>query len=179
MDFVLFNKDKHGYDNVLVVIDRLSKESISIPCYKTTIAEEMASLFIYYVWRYFGPLDSIISDWGPQFVLAFWTEFCWLLGIKLKRSIAHYPQTDGQTEIMNQYLEQRLRPFVNYYQDNWSELLLIMDYAQLTLPHSSIGMSPFEARNGFKARTSFDWTTPESLAPELNSDRARQRVWLI
>jgi transposase InsO family protein len=179
MDFVSFNKDKHGYDNVLVVIDRLSKESISIPCYKTTTAEEMASLFIYHVWRYFGPPDSIISDRGPQFISAFWTEFCRLLGIKLKRSTAHHPQTDGQTEIMNQYLEQRLRPFVNYYQDNWSELLPMMDYAQLTLPHSSIGMSPFEARNGFKARTSFDWTTTESSAPELNSDRARQRVRLI
>jgi len=80
---------------------------------------------------------------------------------------------------MNQYLEQRLKPFVNYYQDNWSELLPMMDYAQLTLPHSSIGMSPFEARNGFKARTSFDWTTPELSAPELTSDRARQRVQLI
>ncbi len=57
---------------------------------------------------------------------------------------------------MNQYLEQRLKPFVNYYQDNWSELLLMIDYAQLTLLHNSIGMSLFEAQNSFKARTSFD-----------------------
>jgi len=111
--------------------------------------------------------------------LAFWTEFCQILGIKIKLSTAHHPQTDSQTEIINQYLEQHLKPFVNYYQDNWSELLPMMDYAQLTLPHSSIGMSPFEARNGFKARTSFDWTTPELSAPELTSDRARQRVQLI
>ena len=54
-----------------------------------------------------------------------------------------------------------------------------MDYAQLTLPHSSISMSSFEVRNGFKARTSFDWTTPESRAPKLTSDKARQRVQLI
>jgi transposase InsO family protein len=179
MDFVSFNKDKRGYDNVLVVVDRLSKESISIPCYKTTTAEEMASLFIYHIWRYFGPPESIVSDRGPQFISDFWAEFCRLLGIKLKLSTAHHPQTDGQTEIMNQYLEQRLRPFVNYYQDNWSELLPMMDYAQLTLPHSSTGMSPFEVRNGFKARTSFDWTTSESTAPGLNSDRACQRVRLI
>ncbi len=65
MDFNSFNKDKHGYNNVLVIIDHLSKESVSIPCYKTTTAKEMASLFIYYVWRYFGPLDSIILDRGP------------------------------------------------------------------------------------------------------------------
>ena len=65
MDFVLFNKDKHRYNNVLIIIDCLLKESISIPCYKTTTTKEMASLFIYHVWRYFGPLDSIISDCGP------------------------------------------------------------------------------------------------------------------
>ena len=49
MDFNSFNKDKHGYNNVLVIIDHLLKESISILYYKTTIAKEMASLFIYHV----------------------------------------------------------------------------------------------------------------------------------
>ena len=71
MDFVLFNKDKHRYNNVLVVMDYLLKESISIPCYKTTIAKEMALLFIYHVWHYFGPLDSIVLDQGLQFILTF------------------------------------------------------------------------------------------------------------
>jgi hypothetical protein len=79
---------------------------------------------------------------------------------------------------MNQYLDQRLRPFVNYYQDNWSELLPLMDYAQLTLPHSSLGtMSPYELLNGYPPRTSFDWTPP-SNAPantsiKLSQERAR------
>ena len=65
MDFNSFNKDKHRYNNVLVIMDHLLKESVSIPCHKTTTAKEMASLFIYHVWCYFGPLDSIISDYGP------------------------------------------------------------------------------------------------------------------
>ena len=89
-------------------MDRLSKESISIPCHKTTTAEEMASLFIYHIWRYFSPPDSIVSDCGLQFILTFWTEFCRLLSTKLKLLTVHYLQTDGQTEIMNQYLKQRL-----------------------------------------------------------------------
>jgi hypothetical protein len=59
MDFVSFNKDKHEYDNVLVIMDRLSKEFVSIPCNKTTTAEEMASLFIYHVWRYFRLLIQL------------------------------------------------------------------------------------------------------------------------
>jgi hypothetical protein len=71
MDFVSFNRDKHGYDNILVVINYLLKKSISIPCYKTTTAEEMALLFIYYIWRYFRSSDSIVSDRGPQFISDF------------------------------------------------------------------------------------------------------------
>ncbi len=71
MDFNSFNRDKHGYNNVLVIMDRLSKESISIPCHKTTTTEEMAFLFICYVWRYFSPLDSIVSDRGLQFISVF------------------------------------------------------------------------------------------------------------
>jgi hypothetical protein len=118
MDFVLFNRDKYGYDNILVIINRLLKKSISIPCYKTTTTKEMVLLFIYYIWRYFRPPDSIVSDRGPQFISDFWAKFCRLFSIKFKLSTAHHPQTDGQTEIMNQYLEQRLRPFINYYQDN-------------------------------------------------------------
>src|SRR6266536_1896596 len=71
MDFNSFNRDKYRYDNVLVIMDRLSKESISIPCHKTTTTKEMAFLFIYHIWRYFGSLDSIVSDHGPQFISAF------------------------------------------------------------------------------------------------------------
>jgi len=176
MDFQSLPKDSHGYDAVFVVIDRLSKQPFSIPCYKTTTAKEMARLYIQYIYRIWGAPESIVSDRGPQFVSAFWKEFCRILGIMLKLSTAFHPQTDGQTEIMNQYLAQRLRPFVNYYQDNWSELLLIMDYAQLTNWHESIGMLPFELLHGFQPRTSFDWKTPKEPATvreRLNQEEAQ------
>jgi hypothetical protein len=91
MDFNSFNRDKHRYNNVLVIIDYLLKESISIPYYKTTTTKEIASLFIHYVWRYFGPLDSIVLDHSPQFISAFWNKFCRILSIKIKLSTAHHP----------------------------------------------------------------------------------------
>lgn len=185
MDFKSFPKDKHGYDTAYVVIDRLSKQSISIPCYKTTTAKDMAQLYVSYVYRHRGAPQTIVSDRGPQFVSNFWNEFCRILGIQLKLSTAFHPQTDGQTEVMNQYLDQRLRPFVNYYQDNWSELLPVMDYAQLTMPHDSIGMSPFELLNAYPPRTSFDWKKPRTTTPreKLNREEAQrivrtlQEVW--
>jgi transposase InsO family protein len=177
MDFKSFPKDKHGYDTAYVVIDRLSKQSISIPCYKTTTAKDMAQLYVSYVYRHRGAPQTVVSDRGPQFISQFWTEFCRILGIQIKLSTAFHPQTDGQTEVMNQYLDQRLRPFVNYYQDNWSELLPIMDYAQLTLPHDSIGMSPFELLNAYPPRTSFDWQTPTATtARERLSQEEAQEV---
>ena len=178
MDFKSFPTDKHGYDTAYVVIDRLSKQSISIPCYKTTTAKDMAQLFVSYVYRHRGAPQSIVSDRGPQFISNFWEEFCRILGIQIKLSTAFHPQTDGQTEVMNQYLDQRLRPFVNYYQDNWSELLPVMDYAQLTMPHESIGMSPFELLNAYPPRTSFDWRVPTTATPreKLNREEAQEVV---
>jgi transposase InsO family protein len=177
MDFKSFPKDRFGNDMIYVVIDRLGKRAYSIPCNKTITAKGMAKLFISHVWRTHGPPDSIVSDRGPQFISEFWNEFCRILGIKLKLSTAFHPQTDGQTEIMNQYIDQRLRPFVNYYQDNWSELLPMMDYAQATLPHESTRLAPFQIEFGYEPRTSFDWkqpTKPTTAREHLNRDEAQQ-----
>jgi transposase InsO family protein len=160
MDFKSFPLDKHGYDTLWVVIDRLSKQAISIPCYKTVTARNMAEMYIQHIYRHRGAPQSIVSDRGPQFISQFWEEFTRILGVKLKLSTAFHPQTDGQTEIMNQYIDQRLRPFISHYQDNWSELIPLMDYAQLTLPHESLGMSPFELNYGYAPSTSYDWDRP-------------------
>ena len=129
MDFHELPTDRQGYDMALVIVDRFGKRTFSIPCFKTINAKETARLFVRDVYRIYGPPDTIVSDRGPQFVSAFWKEFTGILGIKLKLSTAYHPQTDGQTEIANQHLDQRLRPFVNHFQDNWADLLPLMDYA--------------------------------------------------
>lgn len=177
MDFKSFPTDKAGYDCLFVVMDRLSKQALSVPCYKTIDARGLAELFLKHVWCREGFPDSIVSDRGPQFVSSFWAEVCRILGIQVKLSTAFHPQTDGQTEIMNQYIDQRLRPFVNHYQDNWSQLIPMMDYAQLTLPHESIGMSPFELLKGFTPRNSWDWnrtTKPATVREKLSQEQAQE-----
>jgi transposase InsO family protein len=179
MDFHELPKDKKGYDTVLLLVDRFGKRTISIPCQKTTDAKETARLYIRYVYHIYGPPLTIVSDRGPQFISAFWKEFTSILGIKLKLSTAYHPQTDGQTEIANQHLDQRLRPFVNYFQDNWSDLLPIMDYAGATLPHSSTGFAPIELEMGYLPRTSFDWdrpTGPQTVREKLSREEAQQYV---
>jgi transposase InsO family protein len=177
MDFRSFPKDRHGYDSVFVIVDRLSKRPISIPCHKTVTAKEMAQLYIDHVYRWTGPPDTIVSDRGGQFISEFWNEVCRILGIKLKLSTSHHPQTDGQTEIVNQYMAHRLRPFVNHYQDNWSELLPIVDFAAAVLPHESTGISPFLVNQGYEPRMSFDWTAaspPQGL--KLEQQQAQEWV---
>ena len=161
IDFMEFPKDRYGYDTVFVTVDRLSKRPVSVPCYKkTAIAKEMPRLWIRYVFPWTGLPDSIVSDRGGQFVSESWNEVCRILRIKLKLSTARHAQTDGQTEIANQYLQLRLRPYINYTMDDWSEYLPIMDFAASALPQASVRMSQFMIEKGYQPRMSFDWMPP-------------------
>lgn len=158
-----------------------------MPCFKTTTAEDMARLFIANVYRHRGPPSTIVvSDRGTQFISAFWREFCRILGVKLKLATAYHSQTDGQTEIINQHLVNRLRPFVNHHQDNWGDLLPLLDFAAAALPSESTGLTPFLIDCGYEPRTSFDWKPiergipqDERLAMERAHGTARQmeRIW--
>ena len=176
MDFTEVPLDEEGYDFALVIMDRLSKKPVALPCNRTINAKGLAELFLVHWIRHFGMPDSILSDRGAQFVSAFWKELCRILGTKVKLTTAYNPNVDGQTEVMNQYIKQRLRPFCSFYQDNWGRLLPLMDIAQLTLPHESLGrISPFEVLNGFQARSSFDLVNPEppqSATERLNREDA-------
>ena len=177
MDFRSFPPDKNGYDMALVVVDRFSKRPISIPCKKTATSEDVARMFIEHVYRHRGPPATIVSDRGPQFVSTFWNELCRILGVQLKLSTAYHAQTDGQTEIVNQHIVNRLRPFVNHYQDNWSELLPLIDFAAAALPSESTNASPFLIDCGYEPRTSFDWTPVETLTPQnerVNRQQAQE-----
>jgi hypothetical protein len=65
MDYKSMPKDQYSYDNLFVVVDRLSKQAISTPCHKQVTAEDMARMYITHIYRYYGPPESIVSDRGP------------------------------------------------------------------------------------------------------------------
>lgn len=174
MDFCSLPKDKKGFNCIFVIVDRFSKRYISLPCHKTTGAEDMAKLFIEHIYRWKGPPDTIVSDRGGQFVSEFWKAICNVLGVKLKLSTADHPQTDGQTENANQIIEQRLRPFVNHYQNDWSEKLPMMDFAGALLVGESTETSPFLIDSGYTPRTSFDWIS--NLNGTVTEANAQQRL---
>jgi transposase InsO family protein len=71
MDFHHLSRDKAGFDCVWVVIDRFRKQVISISYYRTVIARELARIFLNQIYHYYGPLNTIVSDHGPQFISDF------------------------------------------------------------------------------------------------------------
>jgi len=79
-----------------------------------TSTEELARLFRDNVWKLHGLPESMVSDRGPQFAVELIKELNRMLGIEMRLSTAFHPQTDGQTERMNQELEQYLRFFVDH-----------------------------------------------------------------
>ena len=90
--------ESEGYNNILVVVDRFSKESVFIPCTKEETALSTAELFQDHVWCQHSLPSTVVSDQGSVFTSQFLGELYKLLGIKRKLSTAFHPQTDGQTE---------------------------------------------------------------------------------
>jgi transposase InsO family protein len=107
-----------------------------VPYTKTTTAPEFAQMFIDYVIRLHGILDSIVSDRGSIFTSQFWTVLSKTLDLKKRLSTAFHPQTDGQVERMNQVIEQYLRIYCNYQQDNWSQLLSLAEFSYNNAQHA-------------------------------------------
>ena len=118
-DFITKLPIAQGYDSILVVVDRLTKMDHFISTTEKTLAEGLARLFRDNVWKLHRLPKSIISNRGPQFVAGIMWELNRILEIESKLSTAFYPQIDGQTERVNQELEQYLRMFINHRQEQW------------------------------------------------------------
>jgi hypothetical protein len=120
-----------------------------IACSSEITADQTADIFISNVFKHHGLPTSIISDRGCQFTSKFWKAFCTQLS---QLSTSYHPQTDGQTERVNQTLEQYLRCFVNYQQDNWIHYLPLAEFSYNIATHSSTHASPFFANYSFNPR---------------------------
>ena len=132
------------YDAILVVVDRFSKMVRYIPTTKDVDAPGVGILITDHILSKFGVPKSIVSDRGSIFTSSFWESLCFYLATRRCLSTAFHPQTDGQTERMNQTLECYLRCFINYEQDDWVELLPCAEYASNQAVNATTGKSPFE-----------------------------------
>ncbi|CAG8541143.1 7593_t:CDS:2 [Scutellospora calospora] len=133
MDFIThLPLTKEGHDTIMVVVDRFSKRAHFIPTHSTVTAPEVTKLYFCEIFKNHKLSRGIVSERDPKFVSKFWKELFKLLGTKLHMSSAAHPQIDGQTEQVNRILEDMLRIYVNYRQDNWNQLLSAAEFASLT-----------------------------------------------
>jgi Integrase zinc binding domain len=170
-DFITDLPENDGFDSVMVVVDHgLTKGVIFIPCSKTVDALGSANLYLQHVYARFGLPDKIISDRDPRFASNLYQELGKLLGVKLAMSTAYHPQTDGETERVNQELEIYLQMLCSNNPKTWKQYLPTAEFAHNQKFHSSVKNTPFFLMMG---------SNPRALPlayPKTNVPAAEQRI---
>jgi hypothetical protein len=155
------------------VVDTVSKRAHFIPTHTTITAEGAARLYLMHVWKLHGLPHKVVSDRGPQFIASFTKELYRLLGIKLGLSTAYHPQTDGQTERVNQELEQYLRIFTCERQDDWDAILPLAEFQYNNRVHASTRETPFMLDTGRHPRMGFEPRQHPSKIEAVNDFKER------
>ncbi|CDO77965.1 hypothetical protein BN946_scf184971.g15 [Trametes cinnabarina] len=168
MDLIEQLPSSGGYTAILVVVDRLTKQAIFIPTHDTLTASELADLFVMHVFSKHGVPSHVTSDRGSEFMSHFFRSLGKALDMRLHFTSGYHPEGDGQTERVNQTLEQYLRIYCNYQQDNWARLLPLAEFAYNNAPNATTGISPFFTNKGYHPGLTVH---PER---DLTSARARE-----
>jgi transposase InsO family protein len=143
-----------------------TKAAIFIPCCQTIDAEGIARLYANHVFPHYGAPKKVISNRDTRFTAQFSLELCKALGIERNISTAYHPQTDSQLERTNQWLEQYLRIYSNYQQDDWARWLPLAQFVHNAWPSSTTGKTLFELIMGHTP-TLQGWTGSTNV-PTLN-----------
>jgi len=176
VDFVVELPFSSGHNAVMTVVDSVSKRAHFIPTHTTVTAEGAARLFLYQVWKLHGLLKCVILDRRPQFIAHFTSELYRLPGIKLASSTAWHPQTNGQTERVNQELDQYLQLFVNERQDDWYDLLPMAEFQHNNHVHSTTQQTLFLLDTGRLPRMGFKPQQNSSSLETVNKFMERMRM---
>jgi hypothetical protein len=160
-------------DSILVIVDRYSKMVILTPCVNTIDAPGLGQIVLEKVVAKYGAPRSIVSDRGSLFTSTWFGTMCAYLATRRLFSTAFHPQTDGQTERMNQTLEVYLRCYTNYEQSDWAKLLASAEYAMNSARNATTGKTPFSLVLQFDPETHLNI---EGVASEdTPNDAARLR----
>ena len=161
MDFITGLPTVHGgYDSIFVVIDRLTKVAHLIPVKKTYTAFDVAKVFLRKIFKLHGLPRRIVSDRDAKFTSRFWMAFFEAVGTSLDLSTAYHPETDGQTERVNQVIEDILRAYRGREPKRWMSYLHLVEFAYNASFHRSITMTPFKALYGYDCLTPLNWSDP-------------------
>ena len=158
-----------GFNSLLVMVDHgLSKGVILCPTKKNVTTEGIASLFFHKVFLHFGLYTKIISDQGPQFASKFAKELGCILQYDLSLSTAYHPQTDGETERVNQEIEMYLWIFCSNQPSTWANLITHAEFTHNHWPHSVTRKSPFFLMMGYEP-IALSTILPSSSVPAVET----------
>ena len=169
MDFIPELPKSNGFDNILVIVDKLTKYGIFIPCSTRITEEETARLFFKHVVAQYGLPQQVITDRDSRWRNDFWGEICRLMGTKRSLTRAYHPQADGQTEILNQTLEIALRAYIGPSRDDWEEHLDALSLAYNSSPHTATTFAPAYLLRGFIPITISTLINPPPHVPRPSS----------
>jgi hypothetical protein len=178
MDFIVgLPKTQNGYDSIWVIVDHLSKVAHFIPVKTTYKGSKLVELYIVRIVCLHGVPKKILSDRGTWFTSTFWEKLHESMDTKLNFSSAYHPQTDGQTERVNQILEVMLRACALKDNQSWDKCLSYVEFSYNNSYQESIKMSPFEFLYGRKCRTPLFWNEPgenQIFRPDILREAERQ-----
>ncbi|MBW0477434.1 hypothetical protein O181_017149 [Austropuccinia psidii MF-1] len=137
MDFITQLPLSNSFDSILVIVDRFSKMVVFITTMSSIPSLDLAHLFIKNTFSKNGLPSSIVSDRGSPFVFSFLTNLCQQLKISRDLETDYQAETDGQTERVNQILEQHLQIYVSYHQDDWNTWIPLAGFAYNNCDYSS------------------------------------------
>jgi hypothetical protein len=168
-------KSRQGHDAIVVFVDKLTKQVHLAATQTTVTAPQLADIFWRNIVRHHGLPSSIVSDRDPRFTGHFWQALWKCLGTQLTMSTAFHPQTDGQTERANRTLEEMLRAFVSFKQDDWDQHLVAAELAFNASKHASTGFTPFYLNNGREVSVPLDLALEEARSARQPDAAARIR----
>ncbi|KAL0534504.1 hypothetical protein IC582_028795 [Cucumis melo] len=182
MDFITgLPKTLRGFTVIWVVVDRLTKSTHFIPGKSTYTASKWAQLYMSEIVRLHGVPVSVVSDRDARFTSKFWKGIQAAMGTGLDFSTTFHPKTDGQTERLNQVLENMLRACALEFQGSWDSHLHLMEFAYNNSFQATIGMAPFEALYDKCCRSPVYWDEvgeQRLMGPELvqSTNEAIQKI---
>jgi hypothetical protein len=166
-----------SYDSIWVIVDKFLKVAHLIPIKTTYKGSKLAELYIARIVCLHGVPKKIVSDRGTQFTSRFWEKLHEAMDTKLNFSSAYHPQTDGQTERVNQILEDMLTACALKDKKSWDKCLSYAEFSYNNSYQESLKMSPFEVLYGRRCRTPMFWNEPREnqvLGPEILREAKRQ-----
>ena len=166
---------KDGYDCITTWVDRLTRRVHFVKSKSTDTAVDTAQSFFSNIFKLHGLPDNIVSDRDPKFTSEFWKHLMKLCGVQLKMSSSRHPQTDGASEIMNRMVENYLRCYCSYHQNDWDELLPAAEFAYNSAVSDDLGASPFELDLGCVPKSPLDFISG-SEDPVESVDELRQKL---